>query len=219
MNAKSGIALVACLALFVSACDSRPQSLILGDPQSLILGKWEVAGAQVGGVDDKSAAAAGRAIKMSAEFNRDGTAMITMMGQTLHGTYKIDGGNELEWTMSGITTKSKLYVTATELELTDDANRTIKYKRKSICATLSCTTTITRYVTLSVAILAPTFAPISLCQFYQQRVWIDRHTLPPTFFQAQLEDGEMQVWSVRRSIAAGTDISDHFSLLHVHPLP
>jgi hypothetical protein len=122
MYAKLSIVLVASVALFVSACGSSPQSLILG--------KWEVAGAQVGGVDNESAAAAGRAIKMSAEFNRDGTAKITMMGQTLQGTYKINGENELEWTMSGITTKSKLNVTATELGLTDDANRTIKYKRK-----------------------------------------------------------------------------------------
>ncbi len=130
MNAKLTIVLVTCTALFISACGSSPQSLIADDPQSLILGKWEVAGAQVGGVDDESAAAAGKAIKMSAEFNRDGTAKVTMMGQTLQGMYKINGGNELEWTMSGITTKSKLNVTATELELTDDANRTIKYKRK-----------------------------------------------------------------------------------------
>jgi len=122
MNAKLGMVLVACAALFVSACGSSPQSLILG--------KWEVAGAQVEGVVDESAAAAGRTIKMSAEFNRDGTAKITMMGQTLQGMYKINGENELEWTMSGVTTKSKLNVTATELELTDDANRTIKYKRK-----------------------------------------------------------------------------------------
>ena len=122
MNAKLSIVLVACVAMFVSACGSSPQSLILG--------KWEMAGAQVGGVDDERATAAGRAIKMSAEFNRDGTAKITMMGQTLQGTYKINGENELEWTMSGITTKSTLNVTATELELTDDANRTIKYTRK-----------------------------------------------------------------------------------------
>lgn len=121
MNAKLRIELVVCLALFVSACSSSPQSLILG--------KWEVAGARVGGVDDVSAAAAGKAIKMSAEFSRDGTAKITMMGQTLQGTYKINGENELEWTMSGITTKSKLNVTATKLEVTDDANRTSKYKR------------------------------------------------------------------------------------------
>ena len=122
MNAKLSIVRVVCVALFASACGSSPQSLILG--------KWEVAGAQVGGVDEESATAAGRAIKMSAEFNRDGTAKITMMGQVLQGTYKINGENELEWTMSGVTTKSKLNVSATELELTDDANRTIKYKRK-----------------------------------------------------------------------------------------
>ncbi len=122
MNAKLSIVLAACVALFVSACGSGPQSLILG--------KWEVAGAQVGGVDDKSAAAAGRAFNMSAEFNRDGTAKITMMGQTLQATYKLNGENELEWTMGGITTKSKLNVTATELKLTDAANRTITYKRK-----------------------------------------------------------------------------------------
>jgi uncharacterized protein (TIGR03066 family) len=130
MTAKLSIALVACAALFASACHSNPQSLILSDPQSLIVGRWEVVGAQVGGVDDPSATAAGKAIKMSAEFNRDGTATITMMGHTMQGTYKITGANELEWTMSGVTTKSKLNLTATDLDLTDDANRTIKYKRK-----------------------------------------------------------------------------------------
>src|SRR5580704_3347298 len=98
MNAKLSIVLAAYVAVFVSACGSSPQSLILG--------KWEVAGAQVGGVDDESAAAAGRAIKMSAEFDRDGTAKITMMGRTLQGTYKINGENELQWTMSGITKSS-----------------------------------------------------------------------------------------------------------------
>ena len=122
MKSRLSIVLVTCLALFVTACGSRPQSLILG--------KWEMAGANVGGADVRSAAEVGRVIKMTAEFNRDGTAKLTMMGQTLQGTYKVNGGNELEWTMSGITTKSKLNVTATELEVTDDANRTIKYKRK-----------------------------------------------------------------------------------------
>jgi hypothetical protein len=67
---------------------------------------------------------------MTAEFNRDGTAKLSMMGRTLQGTYKVNGENELEWTMNGITTKSKVNVTATELEVTDDANRTITYKRK-----------------------------------------------------------------------------------------
>jgi len=51
-------------------------------------------------------------------------------GKLLQGTYKINDENELEWTMSGITTKTKLNVTTTELELTGDANRTIKYRRK-----------------------------------------------------------------------------------------
>ncbi len=122
MKAKLSIVLVACMALFVSACGSRPQNLILG--------KWEMASANVAGSEVTGATEVGRAIKMTAEFNRDGTAKLTMMGQTLQGTYKVKGGNELEWTMNGITTKSKLNVTATELEVTDDANRTIKYKRK-----------------------------------------------------------------------------------------
>src|SRR5580704_3497560 len=129
MNAKLSIVLAACVSLLLSACGTGLQSLVPASPQSLILGKWEVAGAQVGGVDDPSAAAAGKAIKMSAEFDRDGTAKMTMMGQTLQGTYNLIGENEMEWTMSGVTTKSKLNVTATELEFTDDSNRTIKYKR------------------------------------------------------------------------------------------
>ena len=68
-------------------------------------------------------------IKMSAEFGPDGTAKLTMFGRALQGTYKFDG-NELEWTVNGLTTKSKANVTATELAVTDDANRTITYKRK-----------------------------------------------------------------------------------------
>ena len=122
LNAKLSIVLVGCVALFISACGSSPQSLILG--------KWEVESAQVGGADVPSATTVGRAIKMTAEFSRDGTAKMTMFGQTLQGTYKLNPENELEWTMSGMTTKSKINVTATELELTDDANRTIIYKRK-----------------------------------------------------------------------------------------
>jgi len=122
MNANFRTVLVACMALFVSACGSHPQSLILG--------KWEVASANVGGADVNGAAEAARAIKMRAEFNPDGTAKLSMLGQTLTGTYKVNGENELEWTVNGITTKNKVNVTATELELTDDANRTIKYKRR-----------------------------------------------------------------------------------------
>jgi hypothetical protein len=55
---------------------------------------------------------------------------LTMLGQTLQANYKLNAENELEWTMNGITKKSKVNVTATDLELTDDANRTIKYKRR-----------------------------------------------------------------------------------------
>jgi len=117
MTAKLSIVLAVCVALFASACGSGPQSLILG--------KWEVAGAKVGGTEVANAGA----IKMAAEFNGDGTAKITMFGQTLQGTYKLDA-NELEWTLNGITTKSKVNVTATQLEITDAANRTITYKRK-----------------------------------------------------------------------------------------
>ena len=122
MNAKLSIVVSTCVLLFLSACGSRPQSLIVG--------KWEVASARVGGAEAPSASEAARAINMTAEFSPDGSAKMTMFGQTLQGTYKLNGENELEWTMSGITTKSKISVTATELELTDDANRTITYKRK-----------------------------------------------------------------------------------------
>ena len=106
MNAKANIAVAACMALFLSACAPSPQSLIVG--------KWEVEGPA----------------KVTAEFSRDGTAKITMFGQTLQGTYKLNAENELEWTLNGRTTKAKVNVTATELEVTDDANRTVKYKRK-----------------------------------------------------------------------------------------
>jgi hypothetical protein len=122
MNANLSIVLVASAALLVSACGSSPQSLIVG--------KWELASAKVGGADAVSATEVGKAIKMTAEFNSDGTAKMTVMGQTLPATYKLDAGNELEWTMNGISNKSKVHVTETELELTDGANRTIKYKRK-----------------------------------------------------------------------------------------
>jgi hypothetical protein len=106
MNAKLSIVVAACVALFVSACGSSPQSLILG--------KWEVENAP---------------LKMTAEFSPDGTAKITMFGQTVQGKYKLNSGNELEWTMNGMSTKSKVNVTAIELELTNDQNQTIKYKR------------------------------------------------------------------------------------------
>jgi hypothetical protein len=100
------IVVAACLVLLV-ACGSSPQSLILG--------RWEVEGAPT---------------KMTAEFKSDGTATINILGQTIQGTYKLNGADELEWSMNGISTKAKVKVTATDLELTDNINRTIKYKRK-----------------------------------------------------------------------------------------
>ncbi len=120
MNTKLSIVAAACMALFLSACVSSPRRLILG--------KWEVASAKVGGAD-VAIPDAGTAFKMTAEFSSDGTAKITMFGQTLQGTYKLNA-DELEWTMNGQTTKSKVTVTATELDLTDESNRTIVYKRK-----------------------------------------------------------------------------------------
>jgi hypothetical protein len=106
MNAKLSVALIVCVALLICACGSPAQNLILG--------KWEVEGAP---------------LKMTAEFNRDGTAKITMFGQTVQGTYKLSADNELEWSMNGISTKGTVKVTAQELELTNDQNQTIKYKR------------------------------------------------------------------------------------------
>ena len=106
MKMKMSIVVAACLVL-LSACNSRSENLILG--------KWEVENAPT---------------KMTAEFKSDGTAKISMLGQTVQGTYRLNGEDELEWSMNGMTTKSKVKVTATELELTDIANRTIKYTRK-----------------------------------------------------------------------------------------
>jgi|SRR6266699_7095998 len=102
---KLRIVVATYMAVLVSACGPSPQSLIVG--------RWEV----------------DSAIKMTVEFSRDGTAKITMFGQTLQGTYKLNAENELEWTLNGKTMKTKAHVTGTELELTDEANRTIKYKR------------------------------------------------------------------------------------------
>jgi hypothetical protein len=123
MNVKLRIMLAPCVALLVSACGSSAQSLVLG--------KWEAASAQVGDADPGPAVGTAlNAVKMTVEFDKDGTAKLTMFRQTLQGTYKLNGEDELEWTMSGITTKNRVKVTATELELTDDSNHTFKYKRK-----------------------------------------------------------------------------------------
>ena len=107
MKAKVWMVVAAWVLLFLSGCGSSPQSLIVG--------KWEVENAPA---------------RMTVEFKGDGTAKLSMLGQTVQGTYKLNGENELEWSMNGRTTKAKVKVTATALELTDDANRTIRYKRQ-----------------------------------------------------------------------------------------
>jgi hypothetical protein len=94
------------IALVVSSCGSTPQRLILG--------KWD----------------AESALKVTAQFRRDGTAKLTMLGHSVQGTYKLNPENELEWTLNGRTTRAKVHVTENELELTDDANQTIKYRRE-----------------------------------------------------------------------------------------
>jgi hypothetical protein len=105
MKSKFGIAVVACVALFVSACGSGPNDLIVG--------KWE---AGEGG------------FKIIAEFTKDSKAKITMMGKTLEGTYKLSGDGDLEWTMNGTTTKSKVKVSKTEMEL-NQGGQTITYRK------------------------------------------------------------------------------------------
>ena len=94
------------LALLMCACGSSTQRMIVG--------KWEADGAT----------------KVTAEFNRDGTAKLSMFGRSLEGTYTLTADNELEWTLNGIMTKDKVNVTANELDITDDGNRIIKYQRK-----------------------------------------------------------------------------------------
>jgi uncharacterized protein (TIGR03066 family) len=104
MKTKRSILAVACMILFASGCGSSAQENILG--------KWE---------------AGEKGMTIKAEFAKDGKAKITMLGQTVQGTYKLNG-DELEWTLNGRTTKSKAKVTAKELELSTEG-QTIKYKK------------------------------------------------------------------------------------------
>ena len=105
MKTKFAFVALACVALFVSACGSGPQDLILG--------KWE---------------AGQSGVKLTAEFFKDGKAKLTMFGKPLEGTYKLNGSDQLEWTVNGMTTKCKVKVTASELEMTSDG-KTITYKK------------------------------------------------------------------------------------------
>jgi uncharacterized protein (TIGR03066 family) len=105
MKMVCAFVVLACVALSLSGCGSSPQSRIVG--------KWE----------------AGQAgAKLTAEFSKDGNATITILGQTVQGTYKLNGDDELEWTLNGKTTKCKVKLTDTELELTSDG-KTITYKK------------------------------------------------------------------------------------------
>jgi hypothetical protein len=91
--------------LCVSGCTSSPQNLIVG--------KWEAGPAGA---------------KLTAEFGNDGNAKLTMFGKTFRGTYKVNGSDELEWTLGGKTTKCRMKLTATELELNSEG-QTITYKK------------------------------------------------------------------------------------------
>jgi hypothetical protein len=105
MKTKCACVVVVGLALFVSGCGSSPQDLIVG--------KWQAG--QPG-------------VTVTAEFSKEGRAKLIMFGKTLQGTYKVNSGDELEWTLNGKTTKCKLKVTATALEVTSDG-KTVTYKK------------------------------------------------------------------------------------------
>ena len=114
MKTRFAFVVLTCVVLPVSGCGSSAQIPIVGSsPQSLIVGKWEAA--QSGGL-------------IAAEFSKDGKANLTMFGRTLEGTYKMNGDDELEWTLNGKTTKSKVKVTATTLVVTSEGN-TVTYKK------------------------------------------------------------------------------------------
>ena len=93
-----------CVLLGSSACSRS-------GPQDLTVGKWKTG---QGG------------IKVTAEFAKNGTAKLTMFGQTLQGAYKLEG-DELEWALNG--KKNKVKVTESELEVTSE-NITVIYKRE-----------------------------------------------------------------------------------------
>ena len=105
MKMKFAFVVLVCVVLTLSGCGSSPQNLIVG--------KWE---------------AGQEGAKVTAEFAKDGKAKLTMFGKTLHGTYKINGNDELEWTLGGRTTTFKAKVTVRQMELSGDGN-TITYKK------------------------------------------------------------------------------------------
>ena len=100
------ILLSTCLLVSLAACDASSHQQIVG--------KWQ----------------AGGAIKVTAEFDRKGVAQLTIFGQTVRGRYEWVGDNVLQCTLNGITTRYRIKVSATQLELTDDRNQTIVYDRR-----------------------------------------------------------------------------------------
>jgi uncharacterized protein (TIGR03066 family) len=106
MKMKFAFVALACVVLSVCGCGFG------SSPQNLIVGKWE---------------AGQEGAKLKVEFSKDGKAQITMLGQPLQGTYKVQG-DELEWTMAGKTTKYKVKVNQSALELTSEG-KTITYKK------------------------------------------------------------------------------------------
>jgi hypothetical protein len=114
MKMRFAFMMLTCVVLFLSGCGSSAQNPIVGSsPQNLIIGKWEAG--ESGGI-------------ITAEFSKDGKANLTMFGRTLEGTYKMNGDDELEWTLNGKTTKCKVKVSATTLVVTSEGN-TVKYKK------------------------------------------------------------------------------------------
>jgi hypothetical protein len=96
---------MACLALAMFGCGSSPQNRLVG--------KWEAGHAGA---------------KLTAEFGKDGIAKLTIFGKTIQGTYKVNGGDELEWTLNGTTSKYKMKISMNELEVTSDG-KTVMYKK------------------------------------------------------------------------------------------
>jgi hypothetical protein len=106
MITKLVVLLSTCLLVSLVACDvSSHQRLV---------GKWQ----------------ARTALKVTAEFDPKGVAQLTMFGQTVRGRYEWVGDNLLQCTLNGMTTRYRVEVSATQLELTDERNQTIVYERK-----------------------------------------------------------------------------------------
>jgi hypothetical protein len=100
------IALIALVwvTLSMSGCGSSTQNQMVG--------KWE----------------AGDGIKLAAEFRKDGKGRLTLFGQTIEGTYKVNDNDEMEWTVNGTTQKFKVKVNGNEMEI-NNGKDAITYKR------------------------------------------------------------------------------------------